>query len=91
MILHEFALKLFLGKDRVFENIYDVLLSIRMVVEVVGDFLRKDIWLKAVGLQSLGEIDDFDVIIFFETLTRKIYDLSTLVRMARRSRFILIL
>ena len=91
MILHEFALQLFLGKDRIFEYVYDVLLSLGMVVEVVGDFLSKDIWFKAVGLQCLGQINDFDVIILFETLTRKIHDLSALVRIARCSRFILVL
>lgn len=91
VIFHEFALELFLGKDRIFEHIYYVLLSLRVVVEVVGDFLRKDIWFKAVGLQCLGQINDFNVIILFETFTRKIYDLSTLVRMARCSRFILVL
>ena len=91
MILHEFALQLFLGKDRIFEYVYDVLLSLGMVVEVVGDFLGKDIWFKAVGLQCLGQINDFDVIILFETLTRKIHDLSALVRIARCSRFILVL
>ena len=91
VIFHEFALELFLGKDRIFEHIYYVLLSLRVVVEVVGDFLGKDIWFKAVGLQCLGQINDFNVIILFETFTRKIYDLSTLVRMARCSRFILVL
>ena len=91
VIFHEFALELFLGKDRIFEHIYYVLLSLRVVVEVVGDFLGKGIWFKAVGLQCLGQINDFNVIILFETLTRKIYDLSTLVRMARCSRFILVL
>ena len=91
VIFHEFALELFLGKDRIFEHIYYVLLSLRVVVEVVGDFLGKDIWFKAVGLQFLGQINYFNVIILFETFTRKIYDLSTLVRMARCSRFILVL